>query len=99
MDCIASSEGHNLTLRMKLKKCHEPMSATVVLKQAQDDGNLNWSYTMKDGDKIKVPTSGKSFSGGLPVTESAIYVQLGLTKVNGSQINYTVRSHCTTLFL
>jgi len=85
-----SSEGHNLTLGMKLKKCHVPPTVTVALKQAQDDSNLNWSHSLKDGDKIKVPTSGKSFSGGLPVTESAIYVQVGLQKINGSHINYTV---------
>ena len=97
VDCIVSSEGHNLTLGMKLKKCHEPPSVTVMLKQAQDNGNLNWSHSLKDGDKIKVPTSGESFSGGLPVTESAIYVQVGLKKINGSHINYTVRSHSTTL--
>ena len=94
-----SSEGHNLTLGVKLKKCHEPPSVTVTLKQAQDNGNLNWSHSLKDGDKIKVPTSGKSFTGGLPVTESAIYVQVGLKKVNGSHINYKVRSHCTTLHI
>lgn len=90
VNCIVSSEGHNLTLGMKLKKCHEPPSVTVTLKQAQDNGNLNWSHSLKDGDKIKVPTSGKSFTGGLPVTESAIYVQVGLKKVNGSHINYKV---------
>lgn len=90
VNCIVSSEGHNLTLGVKLKKCHVPPTVTVALKQAQDDGNLNWSHSLKDGDKIKVPTSGESFSGGLPVTESAIYVQVGLKKINGSHINYTV---------
>ena len=92
-----SSEGHNLTLGMKLKKCHVPPTVTVALKQAQGDSNLNWSHSLKDGDKIEVPTSGESFSGGLPVTESAIYVQVGLQKINGSHINYTVRRHSTTL--
>ncbi|KAK2566645.1 hypothetical protein P5673_009305 [Acropora cervicornis] len=75
---------------MKLKKCHVPPTVTVALKQAQGDSNLNWSHSLKDGDKIEVPTSGESFSGGLPVTESAIYVQVGLQKINGSHINYTV---------
>ena len=86
-----SSDGHKLAVNMKINECQEPLSATVTIKQNEQDENLNWSHTLKDGEKVEVPTSSKNFTGDLKVTESAIFIQVGLRKIDESIVNYTVR--------
>lgn len=90
VECIVSSGGHKLAVNMKINECQEPLSATVTIKQNEQDENLHWSHTLKDGEKVEVPTSSKNFTGDLKVTESAIFIQVGLRKIDESIVNYTV---------
>lgn len=80
---------HKITVTLKINKCDNPLTATVKLQQSDTD--LDWSHTLKDGEKAKVPTKSSSFTGELPVNDAALFIQVGLKKMNGTSVNYTVR--------
>jgi len=73
---------------LKINRCAEPLTATVTLQQPES--NLDWSHTFRDGEKAKLPVLPSSFSGGLTVTDATLYINVGLKKTNGSNLNYTV---------
>ena len=81
--------GLKFTVTLKINKCDNPLTATVKLQQPDTD--LDWSHTLKDGQKVKVPTKSSSFTGGLPVNDATLFIQVHLKKMNGSSLNYTVR--------
>ena len=87
--CVTQDNRHKFTITVKINKCDNPLTATVKLQQPDTD--LDWSHTLKDGEKAKVPTKSSSFTGGLPVNNAALFIQVGLKKMNGTSVNYTVR--------
>ena len=91
-----SGDGHKLTLTLKINKCQEPLTATVTLKDPES--SLDWSHTLKDGEKAEVPTNTRSFTGDLPVSDASLFIKVGLKKINGSNINYTVRNPLQLFF-
>jgi len=87
--CEAKVSGHKLTMSAELKKCDEHLMLAVTLKEPQSD--LDWSHTLRDGEKAKLPYKPKSFSGGYnPVSHASLFIKVGIKKSNGSNFNYTV---------
>ena len=83
--CVAKSKfGHKFTMTVELKKCDEHLMLTVTLKDPQSD--LDWSHTLKDGEKGKLP---KSFGGGV-VSHASLFIKVGIKKTNGNNFNYSV---------
>ena len=95
MTCIAiNGESLKLTLSVELNfKCDEPLSATVSLKGTS---NLDWSITFEDGEKAKLPVIPSILIMELPVANASLFVHVGLRKLSGGNLNYTVRIflHC-----
>ena len=96
VNCSLSGDGHKLTLTLKINKCQEPLTATVTLKDPES--SLDWSHTFKDGEKAAIPTNTSSFTGGLPVSDASLFIKVGLKRINGSNIHYTVRNHSQFFF-
>ena len=87
--CITKGGGHKLTVGVEIKKCDdEPHAATVSLKDPSND--VDWSHTLKDGEKAKLKVTPSMFTGGLPVTDASLFIKVGLKKINGSSLDYTV---------
>lgn len=90
-----SGGGHKLTVILKINKCTEPFTATATIRLPGRD--LDWSHTFKDGEKAKLPVLPSSFSG-LGVTDATLFIKVGLKKMNGSNLNYTVSRPSRTVW-
>ena len=91
VECSVSGDSRKLTLTLKINKCQEPLTATVTLKQPEN--SLDWSHTLKNGEKAELPTNTRSFTGDLPISDPSLFIKVGLKRINGSSVNYTVRNH------
>ena len=90
-ECSVTQGAHKLTVILKLNWCQYPLTATVKLQQPES--KLNWSSTLQDGEKTKLAVTPSMFSGGLPVSDSSLFVQVGLKMIEGNLLNYTVRAY------
>ena len=84
-----ASGGYKLIVILKINGCKEPLTATVTLQQPES--KWDWSHTFKNGEKAQLPTMPGSFTGGLTVTDASLFIKVGLEKMDGNNLNYTVR--------
>ena len=59
----------------------------VTLKEPQND--MDWSHTLRDGEKAKLPYRPKSLGGG-SLSHASFFIKVGIKKTNGSNFIYTV---------
>ena len=91
MECVVAGEGHKLTITFKLNPCQQPLTGTVTML-LQSPGHINWSHTLKDGEKAKIPATPSSFTGSnVPVADASLFMQVKLRKTQGHNVNFTVR--------
>ena len=60
----------------------------MLLKNSLYD--LDWSHTFKDGEKAKLKVNPGMLPGGSEVSDDSLFIKVGLQKMNGSNLNYTV---------
>ena len=89
--CVAAtsdSADHKLTVGFEVDKCGQSLSGKVTLKQP---GVLDWSHTLGDGEKAKLPAVPGAFSGGLEVSHASLFIKVGLQEMKGNKVTFTVR--------
>ena len=86
--CVAESDGHKLTVGFEVNKCGQSLSGKVTLKEPDD---LDWSHTLGDGEKAKLPVVPHSFTGQLQVSDASLFIKVRLQEVQENHVNFTVR--------
>lgn len=86
--CVSESGGYKLTVGFEVKKCGQSLIGKVTLKHPDD---LDWSHSLGDGEKAKIPTMPGSFTGQLQVSDASLFVQVRLQEMKGNSVNFTVR--------
>lgn len=90
IDCVVRQDPDKLRVILKLNTCKVPWNATVTLKQPES--NLNWSATLKDGEKAKLDVTPSMLTGGIPVSNASFFVHVGLRKHGEQLLDYTVKT-------
>ncbi|KAL9965762.1 hypothetical protein ACROYT_G029606 [Oculina patagonica] len=85
--CSVAAEGHKLTVGFEANKCKKSLTAKVTIQQT---GGLDWSHTLKDGEKAKLKAPPSSFTGGIPVSDASLFVKVKLRETQGNNVNFTV---------
>ena len=86
--CIEATKDHKLTVGFEVNKCGQSLSGKVTLKQPDV---LDWSHSLGDGEKAKLPAVPGSFSGDLKVSDASLFIKVGLQEMKGNKVNFTVR--------
>lgn len=90
INCVVRQDPHKLRVILKLNTCKGPWNATVTLKQPES--NLNWSATLKDGEKAKLDVTPSMLTGGMPVSNASFFVHVDLKKHGEQLLDYKVKS-------
>ena len=88
VECVAAADGHKLTVGFKVNRCEHSLVAAVKLQQTESD--LDFSKRLKDGEKAKLPVKPSNFSGGVPVSDASVYIQVELKEIQDNKVNFTV---------
>ena len=86
--CVGASADHILTVGFEVNKCRQPLSGNVTLKQPD---MLDWSHSLGDGEKAKLPVVPGAFTGQLQVFNASLFIKVGLQEMKGNKVNFTVR--------
>lgn len=86
--CVAESGGNKLTVGFEVKKCGQSLISKVTLKHPDD---LDWSHSLGDGEKAKIPITPGSFTGQQQVSDASLFMQVRLQELKGNSVNFTVR--------
>lgn len=89
--CVTATADHKLTVGLEVNKCGQSLSGKVTLKQPDE---FDWSHSLGDGEKAKLPTVPSSFTGDLKVSDASLFVKVGLLEMKGNKVNFTVRKPC-----
>lgn len=89
MECVAEVNGHKLTTGFEANKCKQSLKAKVTLQEPEDD--LDFSHTLGDGEKAKLPVTPRSFTGEISVSDVSLFVKVKLRETPGNNVNFTVR--------
>ena len=87
--CVTAKADHKLTVGFEVNKCGQlSLSGKVTLKEPDV---LDWSHSLGDGEKAKLPAVPGSFTGDQKVSNASLFIKVGLQEMKGNKVNSTVR--------
>ena len=85
--CVVATADHKLTVGLEVNKCGQSLRGKVTLKEPDV---LDWSHSLGDGEKAKLPAVPGSFTGDLEVSHASLFIKVGLQEMKGNKVNFTV---------
>ena len=84
---MVATADHKLTVGFEVDKCGQSLSGKVTLKEPDV---LDWSQSLGDGEKAKLPVVPGSFTGDVQVSHASLFIKVGLQEMKGNKVNFTV---------